>query len=77
MLPELKISAFVSGPLAAILHFHQIQIKNMTFWCFYRWVCEDHPDQPWEHDGCGAAGELCTNPQCDKDADSIFLTVHC
>jgi hypothetical protein len=45
VLPELKISAFVSGPLAAILHFHQIQIKNMTFWCFYRWVCEDHPDK--------------------------------
>ena len=28
--------------------------------------------QQWGHDGCGAAGELCTNPQCDKDADSIF-----
>jgi hypothetical protein len=22
--------------------------------------------------GCGAAGELCTNPQCNKDADAIF-----
>ena len=20
------------------------------------WVCEDHPDKPWEHDGCGGAG---------------------
>jgi hypothetical protein len=27
------------------------------------WVCEDHPDQPWEHDGCGAAGAPCAcNP---------------
>jgi hypothetical protein len=23
------------------------------------------------HEGCGAAGELCTNPQCDKDPDSV------
>lgn len=45
--------------------------------CNNGWVCEDHPDQQWGHDGCGAAGELCTNPQCDKDADSIFLTFHC
>jgi len=47
--------------------------------CLYYkgWVCEDHPDQPWGHDGCGAAGELCTNPECDKDADSIFLTIQC
>jgi hypothetical protein len=44
--------------------------------CNNGWVCEEHPDQPWEHDGCGAAGELCKNPECDKDADSIFLTVH-
>jgi hypothetical protein len=45
--------------------------------CYKGWVCEDHPGQPWSHDDCVAAGELCTNPQCDKDADSIFLTVHC
>ena len=23
------------------------------------------------------AGELCKNPKCDKDPDSIFLSVHC
>jgi hypothetical protein len=32
-----------------------------------------HPKQPWEHDGCGAAGELCPNPQSDKDPDSVFV----
>jgi hypothetical protein len=27
------------------------------------WLCEEHPDQPWEHDGCGAAGMKCVcNP---------------
>jgi hypothetical protein len=39
--------------------------------CNNGWVCEDHPDQPWGHNGWGAAGELCKNPQCDKDTDSI------
>jgi hypothetical protein len=43
--------------------------------CYKGWVCEDHPEQPWEHDGCGAAGELCKNPKCNKDPDSIFLSV--
>jgi hypothetical protein len=23
------------------------------------WVCEDHPDRPWEHDGCEGAGAPC------------------
>jgi hypothetical protein len=32
--------------------------------CFYGWVCEDHPDKPWGHKGCGAAADLCKNPQC-------------
>jgi hypothetical protein len=27
------------------------------------WVCEEHPDKPWEHDDCGAAGLACVcNP---------------
>ena len=52
--------------------------KNLTKCpCLKGWVCEDHPSQPWGHRGCGAAGELCKNPQCDKDPDSIFLSVHC
>ena len=45
--------------------------------CFKGWVCEDHPNQPWGHKGCEASGELCRNPQCHKDPDSIFLSVHC
>jgi hypothetical protein len=45
--------------------------------CLNGWVCEDHPNQPWGHRGCQAAGELCTNPQCNKDPDSIFLSVDC
>jgi hypothetical protein len=51
--------------------------KPTTCSCFDGWVCEDHPNQPWGHEGCGAAGELYRNPDCDKDPDSIFLTVHC
>lgn len=28
------------------------------------WVCEEHPDKPWQHDGCGAAGARCAcNPE--------------
>lgn len=28
------------------------------------WVCEDHDTLPMDHDGCGAAGMLCANPEC-------------
>jgi hypothetical protein len=45
--------------------------------CLKGWVCEDHPNQPWKHRGCEAAGELCKNPRCNKDPDSIFLTINC
>jgi hypothetical protein len=45
--------------------------------CLNGWVCEDHPNKPWNHKGCGAAGELCKNPQCKKDPDSIFLSIDC
>ena len=41
--------------------------------CYNGWVCEDQPDQPWNHRGCGAAGESCKNPRCDKDPDSVFV----
>jgi hypothetical protein len=41
--------------------------------CFYGWVCEIHPNQPWKHGSCEAAGDLCKNPQCDKDPDSAFI----
>jgi hypothetical protein len=29
------------------------------------------------HKGSGATGELCKNPKCNKDPDSIFLFVQC
>jgi hypothetical protein len=32
--------------------------------CAEGWVCEDHPDRPWQHDRCGGAGMLCQNPDC-------------
>jgi hypothetical protein len=48
--------------------------KNKTeCWCLYGWVCEAHPDQPWEYDGSGAAGELCKYPQCDIDPILISI----
>jgi hypothetical protein len=34
---------------------------------------EEGTAEPFDrHDGCGAAGGLCTNPECDKDPDSIL-----
>jgi hypothetical protein len=41
--------------------------------CNHGWVCEDHQDKPWEHDGCGGAGDRCQNPDCDKGPDSMFV----
>lgn len=45
------------------------------------WVCENHPDLPWQHDGCGGAGDpCCCNPDgkvkwaliyADVDADYL------
>ncbi|MFG3598318.1 hypothetical protein [Bradyrhizobium sp. RDI18] len=34
------------------------------------WVCENHPDQPWEGEhtcGCGGAGARC--PTCNSPAE--------
>jgi len=45
--------------------------------CNHGWVCEEHSDQPWEHDNCGGAGERCKNPNCTKDPDSIIAKVQC
>jgi hypothetical protein len=50
--------------------------KKTKCWCFYGWVCEEHPDKAWRHDQCVAAGDLCKNPQCKKIPDTIFLSVH-
>jgi hypothetical protein len=32
--------------------------------CWSGWICEDHPDRPVDHDGCGGAGKRCDNPDC-------------
>jgi len=36
--------------------------------CERGWICEEHDDQPWPHDGC-FAGMPCTNPECPWWAD--------
>lgn len=34
-------------------------------------VCENHPDEPWEHDDCGGAGMPCQDPSCQFDAATV------
>jgi hypothetical protein len=46
--------------------------KEPKCWCFYGWICEDHPDKPWGHKECGAAADLCKNPQCVKIRTPFF-----
>jgi hypothetical protein len=37
------------------------------------WVCEEHLDQPWQHDGCGGAGAGCLcNPHRYVDFEVIL-----
>lgn len=46
--------------------------------CEHGWVCESHPELPWEHDdaNCGAPGSVCD--QCDEwKTDNIFDEVCC
>lgn len=38
-----------------------------------RWVCEDHPRQPWEHDGCNGAGVACA---CNPRAEVLWAKVY-
>jgi hypothetical protein len=41
-----------------------------------RGVCEDHPDKPWEHDGCGGAGAPCAcNPKGAVEWAKVFAEV--
>ena len=40
------------------------------------WVCEDHPDKPWEHEGCGGAGAPCfCNPKGAVKFVEVFAEV--
>jgi hypothetical protein len=36
------------------------------------WVCEDHPDKPWQHDACGGAGSPCI---CNPNGVVEFVAV--
>jgi hypothetical protein len=41
-------------------------------------VCEQHPEQPFEHDpDCAGPGISRPNPNCDWDPDAILALVHC
>ncbi len=51
--------------------------ETILEWAEEGWVCEVHPDKPFNHEGCGGAGGICTNPNCDKDPDSVFAYIHC
>lgn len=54
LLPDVRLSTPVrsDAPAAACV-------------CDEGWVCEDHPDQPLNHDGCGGAGMKCDNRRCE------------
>jgi hypothetical protein len=32
--------------------------------CLAGWVCEEHPDRPWPHDGCAGPIMSCEFPGC-------------
>jgi hypothetical protein len=38
-----------------------------------RWVCEEHPEMPMGHDGCGGAGDPCPDCNAPKDGDPPAL----
>lgn len=41
-----------------------------------RWVCEDHPAEPWPHEGCGGAGVPCVcNPEGAVEWRAILAEV--
>lgn len=41
-----------------------------------RWLCEDHPTEPFEHDDCGGAGIAChCNPERAVEWQEIYAEV--
>jgi hypothetical protein len=38
------------------------------------WLCEEHPDKPMGHDGCGGAGMACV---CNPHAQVAWKEVYC
>ena len=58
-------------PTSPFVEFNMLAAKRKKnrepkCWCFYGWVCGEHQDKPWGHKGCGAAADLCKDPQCAK-----------
>jgi hypothetical protein len=40
------------------------------------WVCEEHMDRPWQHDGCGGAGVGCLcNPALFVPFEEVLAEV--
>jgi hypothetical protein len=37
---------------------------NPSCHCDDGWICEQHHEKPWPHDGCGGPGMLCQDPEC-------------
>jgi hypothetical protein len=42
----------------------QAVVSRGACYCKDGWICQVHPDKPWEHDGCTNPGILCVNPEC-------------
>ncbi len=41
-----------------------------------RWVCAEHPDKPWRHDGCGWEGSPCVcNPKAEVEWAEVYAQV--
>jgi hypothetical protein len=47
-----------------LLHLTKPAQEDIRCACADGWVCEEHPHEPWQHDGCGGAAMLCQNPEC-------------
>src|SRR5262245_20349141 len=68
-----RIGFLRSLPLSAnpSARFFRARRLGANYGCHSGWAREDHPDQLCDMMR-GAAGELCKNPECGKDPDSIF-----
>ena len=43
--------------------------------CNDGWICEDHPDKPFQHDACGGIGWACKcNPDQEMRWKQVFAT---
>lgn len=38
------------------------------------WLCEEHPNRPWAHDGCDGVGVPCPcNPEGEVQLPEVFV----